>query len=331
MLQSRRLRVFAESTAGGQKATVCCWTADDAANETARFGGDACEDASCLFLGYREGEIMLSVHDFDLLATKNKSYYADASTLCKLTGIVCDEEQSFAKLHRSVFMCAHLEKLIKCQLVSPHEVRFDVTFNFPYGALRGKLQKYFSSEDKGHFLLKEKFRNSAAVVCRACGDRVLELRGNDGPARFTGFLLMPHDDWRELVDCWSCHKDEFGHLAFKPYVYQPRKVYVGLDYFVFGADLLVSTASAAFGRCKCGKVAENVPINALNLLWVCADAGSCADEPVVYSHLSGSLLLMLKIVAMSRDNSSFRFVLINGDRTKFLLVNFLFLLFNFAC
>lgn len=77
-----------------------------------------------------------------------------------------------------------------------------------------------------------------AVRCKSCKTILI---GGEKPC-FEAVKSLPNQFWEELVDCWSCHKNEFDHVArVKLTPSKKEEALVGNDYFLVHSDCLLNS------------------------------------------------------------------------------------------
>ena len=121
-----------------------------------------------------------------------------------------------------------------------------LTFAWPvsiYSQNPTLIRLTYESEDTMHFVpnFKHKAKYINKIECNACSSTLLssKLEWKD----------LPGEGWRDMVDCWSCHDNEFlTAKTFQIMLPLPGIGFVGDDYLIMNEADLVS------GHCDCGEL-----------------------------------------------------------------------------
>ena len=102
------------------------------------------------------------------------------------------------------------------------------------------------------------------IRCLNCKDTLID--------KHLEVKLLPCENWMELVDCWSCHKDEFAGVAKSSLSPLPESILLGTDHFLVNPEDL--------SACKCHRNS-----NRIDLETVVIDGQSPGLESIIYAYL----------------------------------------------
>ncbi|KAI9340393.1 ubiquitin-conjugating enzyme E2-binding protein, partial [Zopfochytrium polystomum] len=81
---------------------------------------------------------------------------------------------------------------------------------------RNPWERHKTAEQSPFWLLPgssaEELLDLQDIQCGSCGISLLESRSASAPIRFDRTLDLPTEHWHELVDCWTCHKEDYSRL-----------------------------------------------------------------------------------------------------------------------
>lgn len=218
MSQTIDFAIFAEvSVSLARKFVYLTITSDSAVNFISSDGSE-----NSLYVCIRRGTLYLSATDADLVE--------HAETICAVSGgdrldkdllILCDQ-----------FLVSRLKRF---QIISKKELLLEFDLDASYfraaiTALRYEVKNQV--EDACENFLIEKIRATSEIRCSRCNTTMLK---QTSPVLYN---KLPKEDWKELLDCWSCHNNEFGGYGQREILYRDNEVYVGTSYVVFGSGLL---------------------------------------------------------------------------------------------
>ena len=262
------MNVFAEANEGINLISVYL-----VASPSANVGGgggcfvsESSKEAQYFLAISRGGKISVCQEDPDL-----------SDSLQCLTGLVSGD--AFELETKSLGMYK------SCELISSMEVKI----NFVPRRQTHQHKSYQSNmqnEDVCEDFIISKFKQSLEIGCKDCSKVVVD---SSRKKQISSYEKMPKEDWKELIDCWSCHNDEFGYYSSIAQKFRDTAVYVGIDYVIFGKSV---------NSCQHIQAESAIPVTQLEFL---SNSSSCSVDPVQ--------MMILRLIYWCRSNSTFHFSL----------------------
>lgn len=196
---------------------------------------------------------------------------------------------------------------LKVEMVSGWEIKLH--FDCGFGSFSKGYSKTVKNEDLCEDYILDKFQRSQRVKCGNCLAVLFESKHIKEEQK------LPKEGWKELIECWSCHANEFGGYSTKEPIYHSQCLYIGVDSVIFGKGLVQE------GKCCCAdrNYAVGNPIPICDLAF---DFGAAGREDFVVDSMN---FLILRIISISWTHSTFKFVVhsTGGKSLLFWVISFI--------
>ena len=288
--RERMIWVFSESKEGIRTASIYLYSLNDNL-----FVSESSPELIQYLVIDKNRTIKTVLQDPDLLPS--------LTCICGLT-TQSEQFQFELKLKKS------FERLKSFELISGKAVRLD--FDLSSSQFKSRYEINVENDDICENYIISKFIRYKTVCCKECSQIITRLDTSNPPFQIQ---KMPKEDWKELLDCWSCHNDEFGYYAGLEQNFKRNVIYIGMDYVIFGDGILNEPCS------HIPPIGSSVPITTLQF--------ENAAEKFIFNPIQ---LMILRLVYWTNSTSTFHFYLSTKEfnvLVRFNLFLYLFVRFGF--
>jgi hypothetical protein len=184
---------------------------------------------------------------------------------------------------------------LKVDLISGSEIKLH--FDCGFGTFSKGYSKTVKNEDLCEDYILDIFKCCKRVKCNKCREVLFEA------GKIREHQKLPKEGWKDLIECWSCHANEFGGYSTKEPVYHRQCLYIGVDSVIFGNGLMEEA--------KCSCFSAGIPIPICDLAFELAKN----EDDFVVNPLK---FLILRIISISWTNSTFKFIIYSACGKAFL-------------